>query len=87
MKNKSSEGLSISTIVIAALALTVLIVLMIIFTKNISTTNENLGGCTAKGGQCAKSFKDGCSEPYPIPLIISGSECKSANNLCCLKVK
>ena len=82
--NNKSQSLSINTIIIAAIALAVLVVIIAIFSGQIGNVNKNIGSCTAKNGQCASSLKEGCIKPsYSIPLIVSG-DCKP-DNLCCLK--
>src|SRR3989344_5773876 len=87
MNGKKSQGLSINTIVIAALALAVLVVLIIIFTRGIGKTSENLGSCVTKGGMCADTLSNKCSGDYPIPIIVSGDcgNTKPTKNLCCIK--
>jgi len=46
------QGLSITTIVVAAIALLVLVVLVAVFTGNIGKTNVGLASCQAAGGEC-----------------------------------
>jgi len=46
------QGLSITTIVVAAIALLVLVVLVAVFTGNIGKTNVALASCDAVGGVC-----------------------------------
>ena len=81
--NNKSQGLSINTIIVAAIALVVLVVMVAIFTGKIGNVNKNIDSCTAKNGICAG--KDGCPQDHPISLIVGGSECKNATNICCLK--
>ncbi len=87
MKHKKAQGMTINVVIIAALALIVLVVLILIFTGYIGTANKNINGCTSRGGICVKNYKEGCLGDYPIPLVIGGDECKTVNNLCCLKIK
>lgn len=88
MKNKKSE-LSINTVIVAALALAVLIVLIFIFTGNLGKVSDNIGSCTAKGGECAKDMDKNnewiCKEDRPIPLYVT-KECETSKNLCCLRI-
>ena len=86
MKTNKSQGLSINTIIIAAIALVVLVVMIAIFTGKLGNINKNLDSCAAKGGVCATNSKDGCPSDHPISMIIGGTECKNSNNLCCMKV-
>ncbi len=87
MKAKKSQGLSVNTIIIAALALGVLIVLIVIFTGGIGKTSQNLGSCLTKGGTCQNP--DGtCPEGYPITIFVSGDcEKSKTKNLCCIKAE
>lgn len=88
MSNKKSQGLPINTIIIAVIALAVLIVLLVILTRGIGKTSENLGSCITKGGICAddSKLKGTCGGEYPIPFIVSG-DCRNTKpkNLCCIK--
>ena len=87
MKNKKSQGMPINTIIIAALALIVLVILIAIFTGQIGKTAQNLGSCITKGGKCANDGEGQCKDKdYPISIFVSG-ECQKTNpkNLCCLK--
>ncbi|MEK6947430.1 MAG: DUF948 domain-containing protein [Nanoarchaeota archaeon] len=88
MVNKKSQGMPINTVIIAAIALAVLVVLIVIFTGGIGKTSQNLGSCVTKGGVCANTngLNNQCGGPYPIPLIVSG-DCQNTQpvNLCCIK--
>jgi hypothetical protein len=50
--NKKAEGLSLTTIVVAALALLVLIVLSVIFVGKMARTQEKGKDCVLRGGVC-----------------------------------
>ena len=85
MLNKKSQGLSINVVILAVIALAVLVVVIMIFTRQIGKTSENLGSCLTKGGECAD--KNGqCPEGHPVKIFVSGG-CKDTNpkNLCCIK--
>ena len=84
--NKKTQGLSINTIIIAAIALATLVIMMFIFIKGTGKTSENLGSCIAKGGKCANDKGECVDKQYPIPIIVSG-ECDKTipKNLCCIK--
>lgn len=79
--------------VIAAIALAVLVVTFIIFTKQSSTTTQNLQSCELKNGRCAKDLpvnkdakKPSCNDKeYNIPIIINDPAC-GESKLCCLKI-
>lgn len=74
MKNKKSQGLSLSVIIIAILSLTVLVVLTMIFTgyagdwsRSFAGTCQEQGGICSEKGECfnedfpRKAFAKGCS--------------------------
>ena len=82
--NKKSQSLSINTIIIAVLALAALVLLIIIFTKGVGKTSENLGSCITKGGQCANEKGECIDKNYQIPIIVSG-DCEKKKNVCCIK--
>ena len=52
MKNKKGQGLSLNTIIIAAIALLVLVVLVMIFTGRMSVFTGGVSGCVNQGGKC-----------------------------------
>jgi hypothetical protein len=54
MTTKKAQGMSMTTIVIAAIALVVLIVLIMIFTGRIGGFTKGLDSCTGQGGFCVK---------------------------------
>ena len=81
-------SLSINTVVIAALALIVLVVLAIIMGKNFSDFNEGTGSCVARGGE-ANAY-DGCVDKgnCQLPDIrVTGTECdkKIGDMVCCVR--
>ena len=51
MKRKS-QGLSLTTLIIAAIALLVLIVLIAIFSGNIRNWGSDYKACNSRGGKC-----------------------------------
>jgi hypothetical protein len=52
---KKSQGLSLSTVVVAALALLVLVILSFIFVGRMARVNEGQRDCVKKGGTCYDS--------------------------------
>ncbi|MDP7141173.1 MAG: hypothetical protein QF506_02320 [Candidatus Woesearchaeota archaeon] len=59
MTTKKAQGISMTTIVIAAIALVVLIVLIMIFTGRIGGFTKGLDSCIVQGGFCSEySCKD-----------------------------
>ena len=96
MRKNKAQSISINTIIIAAIAIAVLVVTFIIFTKQTGITTKNLQSCELRGGECAnKVSKDSkgisCQnnkeqyKDYNIPLIIDDTACGNSK-LCCLKI-
>lgn len=52
MKFKKAQGISINTIIIAAIALIVLVVIVMIFTGRIGQFGKAVASCGARGGVC-----------------------------------
>ena len=52
MYNMKGQGLSITTIVVAAIALLVLVVLVAVFTGQIGKTTQGINSCEGAGGVC-----------------------------------
>ena len=95
MKNKKAQSISINTIVVAAIALIVLVVLIAIFGGKLKDFGQGTRSCQSQGGlsQCY----DSCSEdkisgdPDYKPGIytnIPGTDCQDndVNNKCCTLV-
>ena len=81
--NKKAQGLSINTIIIAALALIVLIVVAAIFTGKFKSFSQTLEGCSTRQGKC----KPGCS---PDETIIRYARCPEPGDdekakTCCIQ--
>lgn len=85
MKSKKAD-LSITIIIAAVIGLVALVVIIAIFTNTTQKTSENIGSCTAKGGECA-SAQYACDADHPVKIFVSGNECNNWNDkkLCCLK--
>ncbi len=56
--NKKGDGLSLTTVVIAAIALIVLIILILIFSGRISIFNTGVSECPAKSGKYSVVAED-----------------------------
>ena len=69
MKNKKSQGISLNTIIIAAIALIVLVVLVAIFTGRMGLTVKEIDKCK---GSCV-STSDECQGTYS--RVDSSSAC------------
>ena len=84
MDKKKSQSISINTIIIAAIALAVLIVAIVIFTKQTGTSTRTLESCTAKGGICANG--NSCTDKdYAVPIFVEDPKC-APSKLCCIKL-
>tara|TARA_B100001964_G_C13949809_1_gene472786 strand:+ start:169 stop:417 length:249 start_codon:yes stop_codon:yes gene_type:complete len=79
MKNKKGQGLSLNTIIIAAIALLVLVVLVMIFTGRMSVFTGGVSGCVNQGGNC----ETGSSSSCPTNSIEITAKCNN-NNKCCV---
>jgi len=87
-------NLSINTIIIAALALVVLIILIAIFSGKASIFRQNtMPTCQDKGGYCLEGQDAVCEDARPIRMITRG--CSPDNGgagkpeqrgVCCLPV-
>ncbi len=76
---KKGQGLSVNTIIIAIIALIVLVVLIAVFTGRLGIFTSGTDSCINRGGTC----NAGCSS---AEQEIVGTDCKSPNNKCCVKV-
>jgi len=56
---KKGQGLSITTIVVAAIALLVLVVLVAVFAGNATKVNTAVNSCASAGGVCLAPAEDG----------------------------
>ena len=61
---KRGQGLSINTIIIAAIALLVLVVLAVIFMGKIGKTTRVTDSCDANGGKCVFNVNTNCAGEY-----------------------
>lgn len=81
---KSGQGLSLNTIIIAAIALLVLVVIALIFMGRINIFGGGVTECNNNGGECMATVSECTQEGGTIK---SGGqwECEDAE-YCCLKV-
>lgn len=93
---KKSQGLSLSTVVIAALALLVLIILSVIFVGRMANVSDKSKNCEQRGGICY-NIEDGatCKQHGDFLVEHGDAECqKDGNNgklkdeskICCIRV-
>ena len=84
---KRSQAISINTIVVAAIALVVLLLIVMIFTTNIKNWIESASSCDSANGQCVleADIANLCSGEYQRT---SGHTCpdtpKGEKQKCCL---
>jgi len=82
---KKAQGISINTIIVAAIALIVLVVLVVIFTGRMGQWGISTKDCVLQGGRCAPECGsvDYGTEDYPIEY--TAWECKDEGDICCIK--
>jgi len=63
---KKAQSISINTIVVAAIALIVMVLIMMIFTGNMSRFKRNTDSCENNGGRCIAedTADEECAPPY-----------------------
>lgn len=82
---KKAQGLSLNTIIIAAIVLIVLIVLVYFFTVKFQSFGEGVEDCRSKTGEDCKAQP--CSELGRGYVEISNTNCdEELGQHCCLKV-
>ena len=88
---KKAQGISINTIIIAAIALIVLVVLVAIFTGRLGGFVGGIEDCASKGGDCVADAKADCTSKGMA--VVPGTDCpttqeeKDANaDYCCISV-
>lgn len=86
---KKGQGLSITTIVVAAIALLVLVVLVAIFTGQIGDTAKTMKSCTTLKGECRDSELD-CDILKGETVYTGRNSCQNEKNsegkekVCCI---
>jgi hypothetical protein len=86
---KKAQSLSMNTIIIAALALLVLIIIALIFTGRIKLTREGIDACASNGGSCIEKTATACTgtNDKTLGYVCLGSDKKpDPNQICCLTV-
>jgi hypothetical protein len=94
MKKKKAQGISINTIIIAAIALIVMVLVILIFTGNIRNFRKSAGSCEGNGGVCVASedtCKDDSAAGYQGRVLSQYNEWCTDNYpskpYCCLTAK
>tara|TARA_Y100000034_G_scaffold14075_1_gene14694 strand:- start:2648 stop:2932 length:285 start_codon:yes stop_codon:yes gene_type:complete len=88
-KKNKAQGISITTIIIAAIALVVLVVLISIFVGKMGGFATKLEDCNEKGGFCVSTVEE-CKESGDFNTAIKGTSCQKDyvddKPLCCIPV-
>ena len=81
---KKAQGLSLNTIVIAAIALIVLVVLVLIFTGNMGSFGIGVKSCEGKSGTCESGAdaKTACGDK----AYLRGTNCDKDGKYCCISL-
>ena len=77
---KKAQGLSLNTIIIAALVIMVLVILILVFTGRMGNFSSSSESCQAKGGRCDIDCDDGEMEG----IGVLGGDCPSEDQICCI---
>lgn len=89
MKRKS-QGLTLNTIIIAALVLIVLVILVLIFTGRMGITRKNVDDCTNNGGFCQQECTGDYSRQVSYECDKDGdgkpNEGAQIDGICCVKI-
>ncbi len=76
MKNKKAQSISINTIVIAAIALIVLVVVIAIFGGRIRMFLTGATACSTQGGECKERIE--CTPG--LNTQVTGTDCENRNS-------
>lgn len=88
---RKAQSLPMNTIVIAAIALLVLVILALIFTGRINVFSRGVAECSSQGGKC---FSDSCGtetalnspSEYP-PASVACAKANENKPYCCLPIQ
>ena len=76
--NKKAQGLSLNTIIIAALVIMVLIILGLVFMGRMGSFGQKQESCQAKGGTCRTE----CAEGQMETTGFLGGACPEEHSCC-----
>ena len=79
LKKRDAQGLSMTMIIVSVLGLIVLVVMIVIFTKESSKNVDILESCGARGGEC--KVPNSCIGGTKIPNI-----CSDEDKICCVTI-
>ena len=85
MKTKKAQSISINTIVIAAIALIVLVVMIAIFGGRIKIFSGGAQKCETQGGTCEDSCL-GLGEEGSFYTNVPGTDCDAKEQKCCIPI-
>ena len=83
--NKKARGLSLNTIIIAALVLLVLVILAVIFTGRMGQWGKETNNCLEQGGSCTEECGEGSTQ-HPIWKCYDADGKVDTDMHCCLTV-
>jgi len=69
---KKAQGLSLNTIIIAALVIMVLVILILVFTGRMGSFSKSSESCQSKGGICSSGE---APDGYMAGIGVLGGEC------------
>jgi ABC-type cobalt transport system substrate-binding protein len=78
LNSKKAQGLSLQTIIIAALVIIVLVVMIAIFTGKIGDYRRSLDTCSSS---ITSSTEGSCPATHPIAIPLKGSK-----EFCCITI-
>ncbi len=82
---KKAQSISLNTIIVAAIALMVLVIVAIIFMARMGWFTHNSNNCRQYNGNCDMGLR--CEEGYrqhPVGICYDGSEV-DRSNICCVR--
>lgn len=79
---KKAQGISMNTIVIAAIALTVMILIVLITTTNLKSFGLGARNCENNGGTCVENVDVCTAAPYEG--TVSSKKCNTDGYVCCI---
>jgi competence protein ComGC len=77
---KKAQGLSLNTIIIAALVIMVLVILILVFTDRMGNFSSQAESCQAKGGAC----REKCNDDEMKAVGTLAGDCPEGQ-ICCIK--
>jgi hypothetical protein len=91
MMHKKAQSISINTVVVAAIALIVLVVMIAIFAGRIKIFTGGARDCGTQGGSCANDCAKVGEDKGGTYINLPGTNCEDnkgsgADNLCCVPI-